>query len=67
MVDNSPSQQDPALTFLPRRPPVPAASLEDLPAWIYLLAQAKGDVVELERKLPPELVQKVVGRWMRLN
>ncbi|KAI3426941.1 hypothetical protein D9Q98_006885 [Chlorella vulgaris] len=42
-------------------------SLLQLPAWQQLLSQAQADVVELERKLPPELVQKVVGRWMRLN
>jgi hypothetical protein len=30
------------------------------------LSQAQADVVELEMKLPPELVQKVVGR-VRLN
>jgi hypothetical protein len=39
--------------------------LLQLPAWRQLLAQAEADVVELERKLPPELVWKVVGRRMR--
>jgi hypothetical protein len=39
--------------------------LLQLPAWILLLAQAEVDVVELERKLPPELLQKAVGRIVR--
>jgi hypothetical protein len=39
--------------------------LLQLPAWKQLLAQAEADVVELERKLPPELVQKAVGRSVR--
>ncbi|KAI3427311.1 hypothetical protein D9Q98_010228 [Chlorella vulgaris] len=36
-----------------------------LPAWKQLLAQAEADVVELEGKLPPELVREVVGRRVR--
>ncbi|KAI3427319.1 hypothetical protein D9Q98_010236 [Chlorella vulgaris] len=39
--------------------------LLQLPAWKQLLAQAEADVVELERKLPLELVQKELGRSVR--
>jgi hypothetical protein len=39
--------------------------LLQLPAWKQLLAQAEADVVELERKLPPELLQKAVERRVR--
>jgi hypothetical protein len=36
--------------------------LLQLPAWKQLLAHAEADVIELERKLPPELLQKVMRR-----
>ncbi|KAI3427317.1 hypothetical protein D9Q98_010234 [Chlorella vulgaris] len=35
--------------------------LLQLPAWKQLLAQAEADVVELERELPPELLQNGTG------
>ncbi|KAI3427325.1 hypothetical protein D9Q98_010242 [Chlorella vulgaris] len=41
--------------------------LLQLPAWKQLLVQAEADVAELERKLPPELVQKAVGRSVRAS
>jgi hypothetical protein len=37
-------------------------SLLQLPAWKQLLAQAEADVAELERKLPPELLQNGSGK-----
>ena len=36
--------------------------LLQLPAWKQLLAQAEADVVELEKKLPPELLQNGSGK-----
>ncbi|KAI3427333.1 hypothetical protein D9Q98_010250 [Chlorella vulgaris] len=36
--------------------------LLQLPAWKQLLAQAEADVAELERKLPPELLQNGSGK-----
>ncbi|KAI3427310.1 hypothetical protein D9Q98_010227 [Chlorella vulgaris] len=36
--------------------------LLQLPAWKQLLAQAEADAVELERKLPPELLQEAVPK-----
>jgi hypothetical protein len=40
-----------------------------LSAWKQLLVQTEADVAELERKLPPELLQKAVERrvWAELT
>ncbi|KAI3427329.1 hypothetical protein D9Q98_010246 [Chlorella vulgaris] len=70
LVDSALSQQqreqdDDSLVSSPSFEAFRRGRLLQLPAWNQLLAQAEADVVELEGKLPPELLQEAVGRRVR--